>query len=402
MEKCYKTIGIIGGGAAGCMAAITAKRFAPEASVILFEGNDSVGKKILSTGNGRCNFTNSYQDISCYHSNKQSIVENALQAFSYENALQFFSDLGVLAVDREGYYYPMSNQATAIRHALLLEMQRLNIDIRTSARVFGVEDENRFLIRLEDESIPVDVCILTTGGKAAPTTGSDGSGLSFAKKLGHQIVPPVPSLVPLACKGHPLKDAAGVRVQATVGVMDPQGALHSDTGELQITKQGISGIPVFQISGVIARMLKEQLSPEISIRFWPLADAHEMRSFIIGRMKQGFHSPVDIFYGVLPEALITTLFPQMVEKDDVEHMISILMDYRVTISQTMGFGAAQTTSGGVSLTDIIDSTMESSLHKGLFFAGEILDVDGICGGYNLQWAWSSGYLAGFNAAQECL
>ena len=398
-----KTIVIVGAGAAGCMAAIAAARSNPKARVQLMDGNEEVGKKILATGNGRCNYTNDYDAITCYHSDDMEGVAAAFGLFSKEDTVQFFRELGVLPNIKNGYYYPMSNQAVSIRDALLMELQQLGVSLLLGLRVIGVEaTDNGFLVHTKEADYPADACIITTGGKAAPLTGSDGSGFSFAERLGHTVVKPVPSLVPLSCKKHPLRDAAGVRVNAKVSTTDPEGVPYADTGELQITKQGISGIPVFQISSAVARCLSQGVTATVAIDFWPNATEDEIASFITERREHGAKDAMSIFNGVFPHPLIQTLFASVGDGATVEALTSAIKEVSVEISQTQGCASAQTTSGGVKLLELDHTTMESSLHQGLYFAGEIVDVDGICGGYNLQWAWTSGYLAGQHAAQELL
>ena len=279
----------------------------------------------------------------------------------------------------------------------------LGVEVLLNQRVIGVEAlAHGFLVHTKEADYPADACIIATGGKAAPQTGSDGSGFSFAKRLGHEVVKEVPALVPLACKKHPLRDAAGVRVIAKVETKDPKGNIYADIGELQITKQGISGIPVFQISSAVARCLSQGVEACVSIDFWPGAGAEEIADFIRQRQEQGATDAKAIFNGIFPHPLIATLFASCGANPKAEALIACIKDCTVGISQTLGFAAAQTTSGGVLFGELSHRTMESSLHQGLYFAGEIVDVDGICGGYNLQWAWTSGYLAGQHAAQELL
>ncbi len=397
------TIAIIGAGASGCMAAISAARTNPKVRILLLDGNEEIGRKILATGNGRCNYTNEYQSPDCYHSDDVAFVERAFAAFGKEHTIDFFRQLGVMPYCKNGYYYPMSRQAISIRYCLERELARLGIEVCPRTRIIGVEaKEPGFLIHGMERVIIADCVILCTGGKAAPDTGSDGSGYSFAKRLGHTVISPVPALVPLVCKQHPLKAAAGVRVNASVCTVDSDGHTYGDIGEVQITKQGISGIPVFQISHVVAKRLADKQPAEVVVDFWPTASPSEILAFVKEREASGSDTALDVFNGIFPHPLIQALFAEDYRSMGEEALVDRIKHVRLDISQTMGFGAAQTSSGGVSLQQLSDITMESSLHQGLFFAGEVLHVDGICGGYNLQWAWTSGYLAGRSAAQELL
>ncbi|MBP5266904.1 MAG: aminoacetone oxidase family FAD-binding enzyme, partial [Lachnospiraceae bacterium] len=381
------TIAIIGAGASGCMAAIAAARTNPGARVLLLDGNEEVGRKILVTGNGRCNYTNEYQSLEAYHSDDAAFVARAMEAFGKDETIALFREMGVIPYCKNGYYYPMSRQAVSIRHCLEKELARLGVEVLLSTRVIGIEATDAgYQIRCMDKELTADCVILSTGGKAAPDTGSDGSGYSFAKRLGHEVIPPVPALVPLACKQHPLTAAAGARVNATVSTMDAEGRGYYDIGEVQITKQGISGIPVFQISHVVAKNLAAKIPAEVIVDFWPTASVSEILSFVEERRALGNVSALDVFNGIFPHPLIQALFDEDFRSMSDEELVKRIKEVPFEISQTMGFGAAQTSAGGVSLQQLADITMESSLHQGLFFAGEVLHVDGICGGYNLQWA----------------
>ncbi len=397
------TIAIVGAGASGCMAAISAARTNPKAQILLLDGNEEIGRKILATGNGRCNYTNEYQSPDCYHSDDIAFVERAFSDFGKDETIAFFRELGVMPYCKNGYYYPMSRQAISIRHCLERELQRLGVTVCLQTRVIGVEAKDAgYVIHCMERDIRADKVILCTGGKAAPDTGSDGSGYSFAKRLGHEVIAPNPALVPLVCRQHPLKAAAGVRVNASVCTTDANGKSYGDIGEVQITKQGISGIPVFQISHVVAKCLADKQPAEVVVDFWPTASASEILCFVKEQKVSGRVTALDVFNGIFPHPLIQALFADDFRSLGEDALVERIKDVRLAISQTMGFGAAQTSAGGVSLQQLSDITMESSLHQGLFFAGEVLHVDGICGGYNLQWAWTSGYLAGRSAAQELL
>lgn len=397
-----KTLIVVGAGASGCMAAIAAARENPKLRVVLIDGNDQIGRKILATGNGRCNYTNERQHSSCYHSDDPDGMWVVYQQFPVEETIGFFESLGILPVERNGYVYPMSNQAASVRRALELELQRLEVTLKLNCRVKGIAcAEQGFVVTTSEGELRADACILTTGGKAAPNTGSDGSGFSFGERLGHTLIRPYPSLVPLGCIKHPFKEAAGVRVQARVSTKTMDGKDCSDVGELQITKQGISGIPVFQISGAVAEALAMGNKPMVSIDFLPTMERSAFHGFVEGRLALGYTKPEEVFFGCLPKALIDCVFSGDAPTS-VDGYWQALHEITVGISQTMGFGAAQTTGGGISMKEISCETMESRIHQGLYFAGEVLHVDGICGGYNLQWAWSSGYVAGSHAAKELL
>ena len=209
------TIAIIGGGASGMMAAIFAAR--KGAKVLLLEQNDRLGKKILVTGNGRCNYTNTYQDASCYRSEQPDFITRVLDQFPAEKVITFFRELGIYPKDRNGYLYPFSDQASAVRDVLEQEVYRLGVDVRTGISCTGIQKTNeRFSLQTSQGSLTVDQVILCNGSKAAPSTGSDGSGYALAKQLGHQIIPVVPALCALHCTGKHFRAIAGVRAQGKV------------------------------------------------------------------------------------------------------------------------------------------------------------------------------------------
>ena len=251
------TIAIIGGGASGMMAAIFAVR--KGAKVLLLEQNDRLGKKILVTGNGRCNYTNTYQDASCYRSEQPDFITRVLDQFPAEKVITFFRELGIYPKDRNGYLYPFSDQASAVRDVLEQEVYRLGVDVRTGISCTGIQKTNeRFSLQTSQGSLTVDQVILCNGSKAAPSTGSDGSGYALAKQLGHQIIPVLPALCALHCTGKHFRAIAGVRAQGKVSLFVNSELTAADTGELQLTAYGISGIPVFQISRYASKALYEQ------------------------------------------------------------------------------------------------------------------------------------------------
>ena len=250
------TIAIIGGGASGMAAAIAAKRQNPNASVMIFEHKDIPGKKILSTGNGRCNLTNEYMDPSCFRSDTPEYITPVLERFTANDTIQFFQELGILTKSRNGYIYPRSDQASAVLSVLRMELKKLGVEVILNTHVKEIgRNKKGFRIFTDDKNYLADKVILTTGSKASKVLGSDGSGYTMAKNFGHRLVPVVPALVQLKVSDFKFAKASGVRCDACVKAVVNNHEVASDTGELQITAYGISGIPVFQISRYIARAL---------------------------------------------------------------------------------------------------------------------------------------------------
>lgn len=400
---------IVGGGASGLVAAITAAR--EGAQVTLIEQKDRVGKKILSTGNGRCNLTNEYMNINCFRGDDTSIVNEILNQFSYEETLQFFEELGVILKNRQGYVYPISDQATTILDVLRMEIERLHVNVILECTVTGIQRTSKgFSLKTNKGGFTCDSVVLATGGKAAPALGSDGSGYSLAKQCGHRLSPVVPALVQLKGKGNYFKQIAGVRTQAKVSLYVDQTLTSSDTGELQLTNYGISGIPVFQISRYAAKGLYNKKSVSVEIDFLPSMTDEEFDSFITKRLvTHGYKTAEDFFVGVFHKKLIGVLLKEShipftciintINEKQLKELLHLCKHFSVTIEGTNDFEQAQVCAGGVKTTEVNSQTLESMFIEDLYLTGELLDIDGICGGYNLQWAWATGYIAGKNAAK---
>ena len=405
-----KRIGIIGGGASGIIAAISAARSDSHTQVFILEHKDTIGKKILATGNGRCNLTNQIMEATCYHSENISFVEEVLNRFGYQATLDFFHSLGLITKSRGNYIYPRSDPASSVLDLLILELKRLGVQIYTGVHVTKLEKSKRgFRVYTKEQTFQADKVILACGGKASSALGSDGSGYSLARSMGHSIIPVVPALVQLKVQKHPFAKASGVRTDARVTAYVSGNELGSDTGELQITAYGISGIPVFQISRYIANGLYNKQNTEVHIDFLPDITHSEFRDFLFER-KNGHEDMYigDYLTGIFNKKLIPRLLEQahiriQTKVGDLTHkqlqtFVDTCKKTVLTISDTNGFENAQICAGGVCTEEIYSATMESKYVEGLYLTGELLDVDGICGGYNLQWAWATGYLAGGSAA----
>lgn len=420
------TVGIIGGGAAGMMAAITAAR--QGAKVTILERNDRVGKKIPATGNGKCNLGNRNLTKDFYYGGDMDFIMDRLQDFGTEDTITFFDGLGLMLKEKNGYLYPASEQASVVLDVLRMELKELGIrviyeykvtDIRRVSDIAKASDSKKasagqkascFVVSDGQTEYTFDKVILACGGKAAPATGSDGLGFQLAKQLGHIIIPTVPALVQLRCKENFFKAVAGVRADAMLTVVKDGQEFAKERGELQLTDYGISGIPVFQFSRQVAYLLKEQKEVEVHIDFLPDYGEEEMELlYQRRRMLQGDRTVEEFFTGMLNKKVMQ-LFGKLAglnlsEKLDkvpekaVRKVFALCKDWKVTVMGTKPYENAQVCAGGISLKEITEN-MESKIHDGLFFAGEMLDVDGKCGGYNLQWAWTSGYLAGKEAGRK--
>ncbi len=405
---------IVGGGAAGLLAAITAAELG--ASVTILEHMPRVGKKILSTGNGKCNMTNLHMAADCYRSGVEGVPMKVIDKFPVEDTIGFFRRLGVLTMDRNGYVYPASGQAQTVLDALRDKTESLGIRTLCDNKVLSIYKKNdgRFAVKTESQTYSADFVILSAGSMAAKTTGSDGSGYELAKGVGHKVKKPLPALVQLKCKGDFFKAIAGVRTDVkvslyTIGKNGERGnLLAEDQGELQLTDYGISGIPVFQVSRFAAEALDHKKRVMAVIDFMPdmtegeLFEVLKEQKAYLGDRKAG-----DFINGLFNKKLAALFLKAAWIKADqpvaelnnkkLAELCQVIKDASFEVTGTNSYDKAQICMGGVDLRDIDSETMESRLVPGLYFAGEILDVDGICGGYNLQWAWSSGHLAAVSA-----
>ena len=407
-DKMTEELIIIGGGAAGMMAAITAAGCGVRP--ILLEGGERVGRKILSTGNGKCNYTNYHMTPDCFRSTDSAFPAEVLRHFNEKNTIRFFRSLGILPYDRNGYVYPRSEQAASVLDALRRGLEERDVREHTSCKVQRVSRTgDGFLVETEVGNFHAKRLILATGGCAAPKTGSDGSGFILARQLGHTIVSPVPALVQLRAEEPFFKSISGVRTQARVTILIDGKPAASDRGEVQLTDYGISGIPVFQVSRYISRELEMSKRPYIEVDFLPEFSAEELYEELLRRKR--CHPKLETSYileGIMNNKLTDavllkcgigsrTLLNELTGRQ-CQNICAAVKCFRADVSETAGFDNAQVTSGGVSRSEIDFEDMSSKVCEGLYLAGEIVDVDGICGGYNLQWAWSSGYIAGKGAA----
>lgn len=404
-------IAIIGGGASGMAAAISAARRNPSSHIVIFEKKDRLGKKILATGNGRCNLTNHHIGPAYYHSDHRKIIEQVISSYGFQETIEFFRSLGLTMKSRGNYVYPRSDQASSVLHILEREIQRRHLTVLTNTTVKCIEKKNsRFILDTGEKKHKADKVILACGGKASPALGSDGSGYTLARSMGHTIIPVVPSLVQLKVWKHPYKKASGVRTAAKVTAVVNGREAGTDTGELQITSYGISGIPVFQISRFISKAIYYNQDAKVIIDFVPELRTSEWNQLLFHQKKNCSGMPAqELLNGIFPDKLGVCLLEQSgispyarlheLRSSQIQHLAECCKSSAVTISETNGFEQAQVCAGGVNTCEINPITLESTLVNGLYITGELLDVDGICGGYNLHWAWATGCLAGNHASK---
>lgn len=402
---------IVGGGAAGMMAAISAKINGAE--VVVLERNNRVGKKILATGNGRCNYTNINLSIDNYHGKNPKFAYSCLSKFGVAETLDFFERLGITpAIEEKGKVFPLSFQSSSVLDVLRFELEDLGVELLTDVFVIGINKGEKFELILEDgRKVYGDKVILATGGCAAPNTGSDGNGYTLAKSMGHSIVEVFPGLVQLKLEGDIFKQVDGVKFVGTAGLYVGNELIKEDRGDILFTNYGISGPPILQLSRTALEYLNNNKAIELKVSIIDRKTEKELFDYLIYRF--GFMAKKTIekgLIGLINKRLILPILKEVnidknkqiayLSNEEVRRLANILTDWRFNISGSKSFKDAQVTAGGINTDEIDSSTMESKLIEGLYFAGEIVDIDGDCGGFNLQWAWSSGYIAGENASLD--
>ena len=401
-------IAVIGGGASGMIAAITARKSGKE--VVVLERKDRILKKVLITGNGRCNITNVNANISNYFGKNISSVENILNSFNPQDTMDFFNGLGIICnEENKGKVYPLSGQASSVVDALRFEAERLGVKIETEFYVRKIEKEGfKFKIYSEErKKIEAGRVIIAAGGQSYPELGSNGSGFELAKELGHSVTKLSPSIVQLKTEKNQVKGLQGIKTDVAVTAYGDNKKICTYDGELLFTDYGISGNVVFNISFVMP-LYK---NVEFEIDFMEKFDYNELYEMLKERKRILSHLTMENYFnGMINKKLgqflskvsgIEKLSKPVKDLNDSEirKLCTVLKKYRIKILDTTGFKNAQVTAGGVSLNEVNTETLESKIVKGLYFSGEVLDIYGECGGFNLQWAWASGYIAGKNAAK---
>lgn len=403
---------IVGGGASGLVAAIVAAR--EGAKVTILERTDRVGKKILATGNGRCNITNIDCNIRNYHGSNPKFALGALTGFDPGMTIQFFEELGIAhKVESGGKVFPLSDQASSILDVLRMEIDKLPIDILLDKEVGEIRRNNRgFKVScLDSTSYYGDKIIVATGGKASPSLGSNGSGLSLLKKMGHKVISPFPSLAQIILDTKVVRRIQGVKFQGKVTVSDGSNK-REELGEILFTKDGISGPPVLQVSRLVSKSKQRGSRSSVSLDLFPGYTLEELEVIIqMRRAYQPKRSLQDFLVGFINKRLIPELLRESGLNDmkrlsssltikEVNKLAQTFKDWKFTSTGTRPWNSAQVMAGGISTKEVYQDTLQSKKIPGLYIVGELLDIDGDCGGFNLQWAWSSAYMAAIDAASN--
>lgn len=409
-----KTLSVIGGGASGMAAAIEAARYAEnhniDINITIYEKLSKAGKKILATGNGRCNILNSEPQKGKYCGNKK-FINAVLDKYNVENNVEFFMSMGLyLTHETDGRLYPLSLQASSVLDALRFELEKLNVNIICDTPITSIKRiDNVFLL---NEEFFTDSVIIAGGGKSSSVHGSDGSCYNLLKALGVKVNPVFPALTAIKLKN---KDVSlkGIRAHGEILIVENGKVIASDCGELQYTEYGISGIPAMNVSRHIAEHFQFNKKGKIIMAINSLPDfsPDEIFSYIVSRSKSNPNLLCEnLLSGLMPKKLgISKLHAARIApdstigtltKNQIAVLTEIINSQLFEISGTLGFENSQVTAGGADTSLFNSATLECKKIDGLFVCGEVLDVDAVCGGYNLTWAWSSGRCAGYNAIKK--
>jgi len=403
---------IVGGGAAGLASALISKDSGIDVAII--EGTDRIGKKILTTGNGRCNISNANININSYHSENPNFPAYTLDSFNLEHTVNFFNSLGIPLVTLEGgKMFPMSLQASSVLDILRFAIEEKQIPVYTNTKAKEITKKNNNFKILTSDNVTYDCekLIIATGGKSAPKTGSDGSGYTLAKQLGHSVTSQVPALVQLKLNYNRLKALSGVKFDGYAEIFIDGKSVQKEFGEILFTDYGISGPPILQLSRVASYSLSQNRKITLKIDMLPTIPYENLKQFLENHWFEFKGRSVnDSLIGIINKKVIPIILREAkiedihkpcndLQSSEKHDIYALLKKWQFEISGTNSFANAQVTAGGINTKEINPKTLESNIVPNLYFAGEILDVDGDCGGFNLQWAWSSGAIAGKSASK---
>ena len=391
---------IIGGGVSGIVSAI--KSFNGRNRITILERNDKCLKKLLLTGNGRCNYFNDDTSISNYHSMREDLLDKVINSDNMSRVLDFYNELGIIPKIKNGYYYPFSNQASTVRDALMFEVMKLGVSIKYNYLVEKIErSNNKFII---NDSIVCDKVIIATGSCSYPKTGSDGMGYDFLRKFGHNIIKPLPALVQLNSDFKYCRELSGIRSDVMLSLYEDDEFISSSVGEVQLTDYGISGICTFNLSHYVSRGLIEGKNEVIKVNFIPFIKEDYMEWFYNFSCAHRTKNIFELLSGFMNKKVINMILKYNdIKKDDFYYELSFdkkrkfiksLTEFSYNIIGTKGFSFGQICNGGVDLECINMKSCESKVIPNLYITGELLDINGNCGGYNLMMCVISGLLVG--------
>lgn len=397
-------VAVIGAGPAGTMASIVAARQGKR--VVLVEKNPQIGRKLLSTGNGRCNLTNTNVTVDRYHGANPTFIETVISRFDQHATMEFFGELGLVLKEEDGgRIFPRTDQASSVVGVLQQALSHSRVHVLCDCQVVGIERSTAWGISLADgEVVQAEDLVIATGGRAAHHLGSTGDGLGWAKKLGHSIVTTHAALVPLETAEAWPQDIHGVKVEARVWATSGAETISESAGDLLFTSYGVSGPSVMAQAGAIARTLRTS-EVSLHIDLFPDMTEPQLDQTLLRILHGGGRTAIaERLVGLLPSRMIPVILSlapiesgeraEQLAESKRRSVVRTMKDLTLTVSKLRPFKEAQVTAGGVNAEEIEAQSMQSKLVPNLYFAGELIDVDGDSGGFNLQWAWSSGYVAG--------
>jgi len=401
-----ETMIIIGAGAAGLCAAIVSARAGQK--VVLLEQNNKIGKKILVSGNGKCNIDNKYINLNRFHSQNPPFIKEVLEGYDFEIVEKFFTSLGLELVEgKEGKMFPMSLQASSVVELLEYEAKRVGVQIICDCEVTAIaKDTHTFTLETSQGSKTCEQLVIASGSPAAPQLGGSNSGYAFATKMGHTLIPRYPSLVQLCSEESWVKACAGVKVAGLAKLYANGEYITEKKGDLLFTNYGISGLAILDLSREVSTRLANFDYCELSLDLMPVLSKEKLTNLLQKRIKEGSEKPLNLWLqGVINKKLIPIIMEQSkckvkVEKElnrkEVNKIVHTIKNLKLSVNDTKGFKGAEVATGGINTTEVNPKTMESKIVPNLFFVGEILDVDGDRGGFNFHFAWVSGIRVGKN------
>ncbi len=424
VENLHTDILIIGAGAAGMVASISAARCFNNKNykILLLEKNSKIGKKILVTGNGKCNISNNKLESIFYYSSNNNLIDKFLCVFNNNYLKKFFYSIGIeIKSDDKGRLYPANYQALSVKELLENEINRLKIDIRCEININRIKkDRNWFIINCDNFTVRSKCVIICTGGYASPFKGYNGDGYSYLREFGHSINEVFPALVPIKCDDKTLKLLKGVRWKSNVKLFADGKVIKEEYGEVQFLEKGLSGICVFQLSRLVSEFIftgkiynQKINNVIIKLDLLPEFEIVSLKKFIIKKINLLKNTTIENFlWGFLNKNIGQAILKRLnisqskecskLSLKEIDLIVMMIKNFSFVPSGVMDWKSAQVTAGGVPIEEVDVNTFESRITNGLYIAGEVLDVDGICGGYNLHWAWGSGIIAGKSAAKKII
>lgn len=405
-------VAVIGGGASGLCAAVELVSNATDKNgiqVTVLEKMTRVGKKLLVTGNGRCNLTNMNAAVSGYRGDTE-FAETALKRYTPEKNIEFFNSLGLYTrTEEDGRVYPLSNQASSVLDALRFECERLGVKLVCDYRAVHLKEVSTAFTRkiVVNNRDRFDYVIVAAGGKAAKIHGTDGDSYDLLKMLGHTVTSIAPALVSLNCENF-TKSLKGIRSVCGVELVIDGKSEYKNSGEVQFTDYGLSGIPIMQLSRFVSMSPSNDI--QIILDLTPDFSEEKLLSYLISRREKDTGLCENMLSGIINKQICITIMKECgiavngrvngLSDEQIKSLCAILKRWKINVKNSRSFDFAQVTAGGLNCSEFNPETMESRLCSGVYCCGEALDVDGDCGGYNLQWAWSSGRTAGKSLAER--